>query len=443
MDNNVQSNVNNIQNNNIQNNNIQNNNIQNNNFQNNGIQANINNSIQVNRNNDAQVKVEDVEFKQLSTKEQIAILENAYNTISQKIYKERNQEIINGQIEIMDISYNLTSDGQVVFDVKIMDNITKEEKHEYYNKNFEKIDIDLEKIEAYKLLGVDTKEMEAELAELQALDKSEDKVSLLKLKSMDKQVEQTAKALGLSKEEIEASATMDANQKLKIDQKLLNGNSIDAKEKISIHYNMRDVLGGNYVSYQIVKTTMGGYKLMGIDAKGFAEEIGEDKVQLVKNAQTISLTQENGTSKEASLVVGFRVKSKASDVDNDQIVGLCDDGKSSMTTFYGRGAIYQDQIVAENIPNKTYNGYRVKQERFMDTLETDKNEFTLTNEIINESAEEHNIDPETLRSEVMKKYNDFDNVTLEEVNEMASDLERTEPPEPEHSLDNHIPNSNP
>ena len=114
-----------------------------------------------------------------------------------------------------------------------------------------------------------------------------------------------------------------------------------------------------------------------------------------------------------------------------------------MTTFYGRGAIYQDQIVAENIPTKTYNSYRVKQERFMDTLETDKTEFTLTNEIINESAERHNIDPETLRSEVMKKYQDFDNVTMYEVNEMASDLERTEPPEPEHSFENHIPMNNP
>ncbi len=401
-----------------------------------------NNGVQVNINNDNQVKANDIDFKQLTTKEQIALLENAYNTISQNIYKERNQEIISGQIEIVDISYNLTSDGQIVFDVKIMDNANKEEKHEYFNKDLEKIDIDLEKIEAYKLLGVDTTEMEEELAELQSLDKSEDKVSLSELKSIEKQVEQTALSLGLSKEEIEASATIDANQNLKIDQKLLNGNSIDANEKVSIHYNMRDVLGGNYVSYQIVKTTMGGYKLMGIDAKGYAEEIGEDKVQLVKNSQLISLTQENGTSKEASLVVGFRVKSKASDVDNDQIIGLCDDGKSSMTIFYGRGAVYQDQIVAENIPNQTYNGYRVKQERLMDTLETDKTEFTLTNEIINESAEKHNIDSETLRSEVMKKYTDFDNVTLEEVNEMASDLERTEPPAPEHSLENHIPNSN-
>ena len=174
---------------------------------------------------------------------------------------------------------------------------------------------------------------------------------------------------------------------------------------------------------------------MGIDSKGYAEEIGQDKVELIRTSQNISLTQENGTSKEASLVVGFRVKSRLSEVDNDQIVGLCNDGRSSMTTFYGRGAIYQDQIVAENISNLTYNGYRAKQERFMDTLDTDKYELTITNEIIDESAENHNIDPEVLRSEVLKKYEDFDNVTMEEVNEMASDIERTEPPEPEHLLD--------
>ena len=373
-----------------------------------------------------------IDFKQLTTKEQIATLEKTYITISQNIFKDRSQEILSGKIELMDISYNLTSDNQVIYDIKIMDNTTQEEKHEYYNKDLEEIDINPEKIEAYKLLGADTKEMEDEFSKLQALDKNEDKVSLSELKSLDKQIDQTANSLGISKEDIVSSATIDANKKLKVDDKLLNGESIDATEKVSIHYNMRDVLGGDYVSYQIIKTTNGNYKLMGIDSKGYAEEIGQDKVELIKSSQNISLTQDDGTSKEASLVVGFRVKSRLSEVDNDQIIGLCNDGRSSMTTFYGRGAIYQDQIVAENIPSQTYNGYRVRQERMMDTLETDKNEFSSTNDIINESAEEHNIDPETLRSEIMKEYSDFDNVTKEQVDEMASDIERTEPPEPEH-----------
>ena len=373
-----------------------------------------------------------IDFKQLTTKEQIATLEKTYITISQNIFKDRSQEILSGKIELMDISYNLTSDNQVIYDIKIMDNTTQEEKHEYYNKDLEEIDINPEKIEAYKLLGADTKEMEDEFSKLQALDKNEDKVSLSELKSLDKQIDQTANSLGISKEDIVSSATIDANKKLKVDDKLLNGESIDATEKVSIHYNMRDVLGGDYVSYQIIKTTNGNYKLMGIDSKGYAEEIGQDKVELIKSSQNISLTQDDGTSKEASLVVGFKVKSRLSEVDNDQIIGLCNDGRSSMTTFYGRGAIYQDQIVAENIPSQTYNGYRVRQERMMDTLETDKNEFSSTNDIINESAEEHNIDPETLRSEIMKEYSDFDNVTKEQVDEMASDIERTEPPEPEH-----------
>ena len=67
------------------------------------------------------IKTNDVDFKQLSTKEQITTLENAYNTIYQKIYTDRNQEILSGKIEIIDISYNVTSDNQVVYDIKIMD----------------------------------------------------------------------------------------------------------------------------------------------------------------------------------------------------------------------------------------------------------------------------------------------------------------------------------
>ena len=119
-----------------------------------------------------------IDFKQLTTKEQIATLEKTYITISQNIFKDRSQEILSGKIELMDISYNLTSDNQVIYDIKIMDNTTQEEKHEYYNKDLEEIDINPEKIEAYKLLGADTKEMEDEFSKLQALDKNEDKVSL-------------------------------------------------------------------------------------------------------------------------------------------------------------------------------------------------------------------------------------------------------------------------
>ncbi len=377
-------------------------------------------------------------FKNLSTKEQTNLLENVFNTISKNIYNTRSSEIMSGSIELVDITYNLTADNHVVFDVKIMDNTTGKEKHEFYGENLEQINITPDMINAFKLLGTDTTEMENQLAELENLDKNQDKVSLSELKSLDNQIDQTAISLGLSREYILSSSTIDANQQLKVDSKMLNGENIDANEKISIHYNIRDVIGGDYESYQIIKTTNGNYKLLGIDKNGYAEEISQDKVELISDSQKISLTQENGTSKEANMIVGFRVKSKASDIDNDQIIGLCNDGRSTLTTFYGRGALYQDQIVAENIPSKTYNSTRVRQERLMDTKETDKNDFSI-NDSINEIAEDHNIDPETLRSEIMKKYEEVDGVNIENIEEIAEDLERTEPIEPEHSLDNGQP----
>ena len=83
-----------------------------------------------------------IDFMQLTTREQIDALENAYNVIYKNIYENRGQDILSGKLEIIDIAYNETSDKNVVYDIKYMDNSTQEEKHEYYNKDLEKIDID-------------------------------------------------------------------------------------------------------------------------------------------------------------------------------------------------------------------------------------------------------------------------------------------------------------
>ena len=127
------------------------------------------------------------------------------------------------------------------------------------------------------------------------------------------------------------------------------------------------------------------------------------------------------------MIVGFRIKSKVSDIDNDQIIGLCNDGRSELTAFYGRGALSQDKIVAENIPAKTYNGYRTRQEKLMDTKMTDLDEFNSVGDLIESIAEEQQVDPDTLRDEVMKEYNNYDNITEENITAIAIDLARTEP----------------
>lgn len=382
----------------------------------------------------------DMDFYSLSSREQILELESAFNTVSQKIYDEKNAEILAGEIEIADISYNTTKDGTAIYCITIINTKTKEETYEYFTKDLEELDISLDTIAAYKALGSDTTEMEEELKELEGLKDSPSRVSLSELKSMDKDLDEVSTSLGLSREEIATSVKIDSDHKVKIDEKQLNGESISAQEKVSTHYNLKDVLGGDYTSYQIIKLTNGNYKLMGITQDGFAEEIMQDKVELITDPQTISLTQESGESKEANMIVGFRVKSRLSDVDNDQIVGLCDDGRSQMTAFYGRGAISQDKIVAENIPSKTYNGYRARQEKYMDTRITDMQEFGEVNEYISEVAEGVGVDEETLRDEVIKAFPDYDGITRDEVYEIASDLARTEPLPPEHTLE---PNDNP
>lgn len=388
-----------------------------------------------------------LEFNNLSTKEQIDVLQNAFNVVSKKIYDERNVEILSGSLEIVDISYNLTSDNRVVYDVELKEisrsNDTGEnierKTHEYYNENLDKIDLDQDKINSYKALGANTEEMEKQLLSLQNLDNNPNKVSLSELKSLEKDANSIASSLGLSEKDLDSSFTIDSNNNLKLKESAIIGSKfeeVDANEKVSINYNMRDVLGGNFTKYTIVKLTNGNYKLLGIDKDGNVEEFKQDKVELITDSQSIRLTQENGNTLDSNMIVGFRIKNRLSDVDDDQIIGLCTDETSRLTTFYGRGA-NSDQIVAENIPQKPYNSFRRKQEILMDTYRTDEKEFNNTNEIINEIADKHDLDAETLTEEVMKKYQNFDNVKEEDIERIAIDIERAEPTHsPKHILYN-------
>ena len=239
----------------------------------------------------------------------------------------------------------------------------------------------------------------------------------------------------MSRDEIISTSVISSDHKLKINENELNGESFSSNEKLTTHYNVRDVLGGNYVSYQIIKTTYGNYKFMGINAEGTAEEIPQNQVELINDNQLISLVRENGNSVEATMIVGFRIKSGTSNIDKDQIFGLCnEDGRSTPTAFYGRGALTDEKITAENIPTKTYNATRTRSEHSLDTLETDNFELSMSNEIIENIADEYNIDSENLKTEVVKSFPNFTDATPSDVIEIAKDLAKAEPTIPEHTL---------
>ncbi len=383
-------------------------------------------------------------FKSLNTSRQIEILQGAQDIISQKVQNEINAGKRQGNFEVVDISYNKLDGEKVVFDVTILDKTTGQETHEFYNDELDKIDLGRSQIEDLQYIGMDTSALENDISKLDSLEKNQDSVSLSQLKELDRQVDETAKSLGLSRDEILYSATIDSNLELKMKADSLGGSQydrIDADEKVSTYYNMGQVIGENYVSYQIIKTSGNQYRLMGIDEKGYAEEIGQDRVEYLKDVPAVSLMQENGEVRESRVLCAFRLKDTQSDINRDQVIGLCDNGSADKTTFYARGAITTEQMPAISIPNRTYSEERVKQEQVMDRHITPSVENV---DVIYKIAQEFEIDGSELLEEVLKKINakSFDNFKENEMEEVARDVasdlarvyhdrgERTYPGEP-------------
>ncbi len=175
--------------------------------------------------------------------------------------------------------------------------------------------------------------------------------------------------------------------------------------------------------------------------------------------------QQNGTTKEASVVAAFRIKSP-SDVDRDQVIGLCNDNTSQMTAFYARGAITADKMIGENIPARIYSEHRVLQEKIMDTrtnkditgeadsmnIRTDDGDVVRTstidekndvNELIETYSTVYGIKPEILEQEVKEDLDDPSNtnksdedIVRENVEEIIKEkIPDTNEPEQEEAED--------
>ncbi len=360
-------------------------------------------------------------FEKLNSSDQMRILQGSFDLVSQKINNEINAGVRTGNLELIDIAYNKMSNGKIVFDATIIDKTTGLESHEFYDDELDKIDLDKDKINSLKIIGMDTLELEKDIEEIEGLKDNPENISLANLKELDRQVNETASSLGLSKEQITYSATVDSNAELKIKADSLGGSQYDrinADEKVSTHYNIGEIIGGDYKAFQIIKTSENTYRLMGIDENGFVEEINDDRVEFLHGVNAVSLMQENGETVDAPVLCAFRIKS-ASDIDREQVIGLCDNGSTDKATFYGRGAISTEQMIAISVPNRTYSEDRVNQKQIMDTLETPSEENM---DVIRKVAEQYEIDPNDLLNEVRKEFPDFENASKEDIERCAKDI---------------------
>lgn len=374
--------------------------------------------------------IDTLKFEDLNTSMQIEQLNGVYEKLSRKLYDEYRDEFVWGEREINDLTFNRDINGKIVYTI-IMQDKQGNKTTMHFSKDLERIDPPLD---IMKVMNYDVSALQEQKNRLMALDENLDRVSLSELKELDKEITQTCNDFGMSKEELSYAAVIDSDNQVKLDTSEIKGiksDMIDASQKVSTYYRMSDVIGMDYVKYQIIKTRSGSPIILGINKDGLAEKIDSSRFQLLNDVSTMSLMQQNGTTKEASVVAAFRIKSP-SDVDRDQVIGLCNDNTSQMTAFYARGAITADKMIGENIPARIYSEHRVHQEKIMDTRtnkditgeadsmdkRTDDGDIVRTstidrendvNELIDKFSTVYGLKPEILEQEVIEDLSDPNN----------------------------------
>lgn len=309
-------------------------------------------------------------FEDLPSKEQKEKLEN----VMSQIKLLHRAEVISATYEIVDVSYNVLSSGQVVYDVTITDPINRNNFiHEFYkegeNQTLTKVDfIKDEDLQKYKLLGLNTKSIEDEQSEIKSLPNNPKKVSLNKLEKQSHELEKTAKDLGIPKDDVLLYSKLDANEDLGFDASKIPGiksTQIDGNTRVSTHYTMNDVVGLNCKSYVIVKNLSGKSSVYGISQDNTLVRI-DDSIVTPTNETSMSLVKTNGDIKDVGVVASFKINVKGSELNSDQSIGLCNDN-GNIRGFYARGYKTADKMLGGEIPAETYSNYTSRTRDMLDT----------------------------------------------------------------------------
>ena len=320
-------------------------------------------------------EVKEVKFEDLSSEEQVKKLKSILNDIN-NMNKAR---ILQDGYYIVDIAFNRTENGEIVYDVTFNDPNSKDGvSHEFYKDAQDsiypvKIDIlDDEKLKQYEALGSDTTQIKKDQEEIKKLPESEKKISLVELERQRKELEKTAEKAGINKEEIEDMTKIEGNKftidESKLEQGSIASEKIKGDDKITTYQSLNDVLGMNYASYKIIKNMNGTSFIAGIREDGTVDIIDNSKIEIINNKQ-MSLMRTDGSIKEVGVSVAFKVRNAGSSINRDQAIGLYNDN-GRYGAFYARGASQdKERMLGEEIPSESYTRKTVKEKEILDRRE--------------------------------------------------------------------------
>lgn len=316
------------------------------------------------------------EFETMTSKEQKEKLESIMN----QIRLLNKQQVISASYEIVDVSYNVLPNGQVVYDVSLTDPENKGNFiHEFYGENdgqLSKVELKSDaELEKYELAGLDTTDIRNEQKEIKELPDNPKRISLNRLQKQEKELEETAKDLGISKDDIAMYSKIDGNDNLGLDASKLNGiksQEIEGNSFVSTNYTMNDVVGTHYKSYIIVKNLTGMSSVYGISEDNTLTRI-DDNILTPTNSTSMSLIKTNGDIRNVGVVASFKVNVNGSELNSDQAIGLYNDN-GRVGGFYARGYLTADKMIGSEVPSSTYSNYTNRTREMLDT--TDNQDIT-------------------------------------------------------------------
>ena len=365
-------------------------------------------------------------FKELEREEQIALLKEYMERLSEELNEAHKQEVMDGKYEVRDISYNELNDGSIVLVVEAMKD--GELVYEQFNKDLNKIDIDKD-METLRENGKLTPELEEQMLarkeELEQLKDNPERISLNELENEktledDKkreEMEKEAENLGIDKSEVNGkNVEKDENGELRFKASMLakypQVTYFNGKGMISDKYNLNNAIGQNCDQYAIYKSE-NGWKFTGIKDGKLVDLT--DKVMQRSGQQNISYSKMTGETALASssFQIGFR--------NNNNIYWLgMGQENGRQFSFIGREGLGHNQVMAQELPRsvsytrmiteKERNQYnpmvqndevdersKNMEEVTQDNKGTDTNDLLYEEEIVREKAKEADVDEELLQ----------------------------------------------
>ena len=145
--------------------------------------------------------------------------------------------------------------------------------------------------------------------------------------------------MGIKDEDIANYTKTDKHGNVNLDAKKVNlggikSNEISGNEKLTTFYSLNDILGKNYESYVVIKSTNSKSCVIGITKDGNIEEIDNNTIAL-NNSKEMSLMDENGKIRNVGVMVSFSVRNTGSTNNGKELVGLYND-RGNVGAFYAR-----------------------------------------------------------------------------------------------------------